>query len=573
MRPDDQAPDGVDPEPPDPQAATVEADTPALADRVEAEERAAAEGRAGDEEPAGDDAEPAEAEERAEDAARTPRAKSLWTRFIAASLVIVSSMAAATAISALVFIADFADGFGGIGGVERYLDSVDGGDPQTILILGSDKRPTDDTGRSDTTILLRVDPKAETISLLSIPRDLRVSIPGRPSPEKFNAAYSYGGPKLTLEVVKRLTGLEINHVVNINFNGFADAVDAINCVFIDVDRQYYVPEGTFIGGEQYSAIDPPINAGYQKLCGLKALQYVRYRIGDNDLVRAARQQDFVREARQKVEPAKLVFDTDYRFDLLQVFKEYTTSDDNLRDPGEVLELMKTFLGARNAVLNEVPFPAEFGETYVTADDAALRQAIAEFEGQEAEAPPDPNGGDAGRGKPDQKPGNTPKPKPEPESQAPALVDSSGLTEPVAQRIAEAQTKGKRQMIRFPIYYPTELVGASEVTDESRAFPIDGPKKYYGYKLVIEKPGEGSGLMEEYYGVSGTNWADPPILENESETREIDGRDYLLFYDGERLRMIGWKADGASYWISNTLLQSLDANEMIEIAKSMRELGA
>ena len=115
-------------------------------------------------------------------------------------------------------------------------------------------------------------------------------------------------------------------------------------MFIDVDRRYYVPEGS-----EYSAIDPPIEAGYQKLCGFKALQYVRYRLEDNDLVRAARQQDFVREARQKIDPGKLLTDPDYRFELLDVFKEYTTSDENLRSTDEVLDMMKTFLGAHDAV--------------------------------------------------------------------------------------------------------------------------------------------------------------------------------------------------------------------------------
>ena len=206
-------------------------------------------------------------------------------------------MATALAVSALVFVADIAEGLGGIDGVSERLDDVPGGDPQTILFLGSDIRPTDDTGRSDTTLLVRVDPDRDSINLLSIPRDLKVTIPNH-GIDKFNAAYSYGGPELTLRVVKQLTGLPVNHVVNINFTGFADAVNAIGCVFIDVDRRYYVPEGS-----EYSAIDPPIEAGYQKLCGLKALQYVRYRLEDNDLVRAARQQDFVREARQKIDPA------------------------------------------------------------------------------------------------------------------------------------------------------------------------------------------------------------------------------------------------------------------------------
>jgi hypothetical protein len=77
---------------------------------------------------------------------------------------------------------------------------------------------------------------------------------------------------------------------------------------------------------------------------------------------------------------------------------------------------------------------------------------------------------------------------------------------------------------------------------------------------------------EYYGVSGTDWQDPPILANPSESREIDGRDYLLYYDGGRLRMIAWKTNNAAYWVNNTLSQTLSEAEMISIATSMHELG-
>ncbi len=73
---------------------------------------------------------------------------------------------------------------------------------------------------------------------MSIPRDLKVEIPGVGT-DKFNAAYAYGGAKLTMETVKQLTGLPINHVVNVDFLGFVQAVYAIGQVYADVDRRYY----------------------------------------------------------------------------------------------------------------------------------------------------------------------------------------------------------------------------------------------------------------------------------------------------------------------------------------------
>ena len=71
------------------------------------------------------------------------------------------------------------------------------------------------------------------------------------------------------------------------------------------------------------------------------------------------------------------------------------------------------------------------------------------------------------------------------------------------------------MIDFPIYYPTRLVPGSLITEDSRAFPIDGPEKdvFYGYKMVVDVPGDefGHGLYDEFYGISGTDWMDAPIL--------------------------------------------------------------
>ena len=91
-------------------------------------------------------------------------------------------------------------------------------------------------------------------------------------------------------------------------------------------------------------------------------------------------------------------------------------------------------------------------------------------------------------------------------------------------------------------------------------------------MVVDVPGDtfGHGLTDEFYGVSGTDWIDAPILQNPSETRTIDGKNYLLFYDGDRLRLVGWKTPKAAYWVNNTLLQSLDEGQMLSIATSMRE---
>ena len=392
----------VEPDPAAPSEATVEADTPALADREAAREAALAGLRARTAEHAAK--QPAEVAPPPEQAAKQPTEhagepagsppipqtpeppgpsveegpprRGLWPRFLAGSFLIIVAMTTATSVSLLVYLKGIARGLGGLPSVHSQLQVADPGNPQTILILGSDRRPTDSfAGRSDTTILLRV--ATDQITVMSIPRDLKVNIPGH-GIDRFNAAYSYGGPKLALTVVKQLTGLEnINHVVNVDFNGFADAVNAIDCVYVDVDHHYYHSNLGLAASEQYAEIDVP--AGYQRMCGYNALQYVRYRHEDNDLVRAARQQEFLREARQELPASKILAD---RSQLIDILKRYVTSD--IRELTDVVSLGKLFIGARGASVVQIDFPANLGgpdASYVTASESAIQEAVARFEGE------------------------------------------------------------------------------------------------------------------------------------------------------------------------------------------------
>jgi LCP family protein required for cell wall assembly len=484
---------------------------------------------------------PTQPEHPAEDDS-APRSK-LWLRFVAASFVIVVSMATATAVTGLIYLTDIARGLGGIEGVQKQLASVDGGSPQNILILGSDKRPGDPSARSDTALLIRLDPDQDAIALFSLPRDLKVNIPGY-GVDRLNAAYSIGGPKLTLKTVSQVTGLDIHHVVNVNFDGFYRAVNAIDCVYVDVDRRYYVPPEA-----DYAEID--IEAGYQLLCGERALQYVRFRHSDTDITRTARQQDFLREARQKMTPGRLFRD---REDLIDIFKRYTTSD--IDDAGTMLEVFKLFLSVADAPVREIHFEGNVGPSYITFSQEQMKQAIDQFLGLEDTAGPVGGGiegaedSEGGGGD-----GGDEKPKPEPE---PELIDSGEFGAQIGTDFAK-QTG-------FPVYYPTKLTPGAQFSDDSRPYEIeDEDGKIRGiYKFVIQTP-----LLGEYYGVSGTTWEDPPILENPSETREIGNREFDLFYDGDRLRMVSWKTDDGAYWLSNTLLQSIDEAQMLEIAETMQ----
>ena len=183
----------------------------------------------------------------------------------------------------------------------RRLDLPIAGEPATALVIGYDRRPGEAKGtpsRSDTLMLIRANPKNETISLLSFPRDLRAEIvcPGsRPYTDKINAAYANCGARGTLETVRALTGVPVNYLITVNFRGFIQVVDKLGGMWLDVDRRYL---NTHSGPTGYATIN--LQPGYQRLNGYQALDFVRFRHTDSDLYRNARQQSFVRALKDQV---------------------------------------------------------------------------------------------------------------------------------------------------------------------------------------------------------------------------------------------------------------------------------
>jgi LCP family protein required for cell wall assembly len=505
-----------------------------------------------------------------------PKPKRYWWRFTLASAVIVAVTAAATAASILLYIGSIADALSHNdrlqNKVERFLAQTHGGEPENILIIGSDKRASEpeEAGRSDTTMLLRLDPDKNAIALMSIPRDLKVEIPGVGT-DKFNAAYAYGGPKLTLQVVKELTGLPINHVVNVDYLGFVRAVDAIDCVYVDVDRRYYHSNVGVSPSEEYAEIN--VQPGYQLLCGKKALQYVRYRHTDTDLVRAARQQDFLSAARQRVPVDQLVLG---RNELIDVFTEYTTSD--ISDTETMLQVLKLFVASRNAAIKEVHFPAELGPSYVYASPEAIHGAVDTFLGIEASGGPrgslDEGDGEGGASQKKGKKGGQ-KRKPKPHLAPTKPPGSDGLVPAGEAGELEAKAAARKVSHGFPVFYPARLPSGASYVESSSYYHVQDPRVYHfkdtdgkrhgAYRMVVtmELP-DGT----HYFGVQGIQgWTDPPILSNPSLTKTIRGREYDIFVDGDRVKMISWRRGNNVYWISNTLLQSLTNDQMVGMARS------
>lgn len=166
----------------------------------------------------------------------------------------------------------------------NYDSQLIGSDRVNILLLGIDSPDGKFNTRSDTIILLSLDPKTKQISALSIPRDTYVNIYGH-GKNKINAANELGGPELTVKTVSALLNVQIDYYAITNFSGFIGIVDTLGGVDLDVEKDMHYR--TYNGW-----ID--LKKGFQHLNGDKSLQYVRFRHDAlGDISRTQRQQKFI----------------------------------------------------------------------------------------------------------------------------------------------------------------------------------------------------------------------------------------------------------------------------------------
>jgi polyisoprenyl-teichoic acid--peptidoglycan teichoic acid transferase len=523
------------------------------------------------------------------DGTEAPKKKRYWWRFLLAGVIIVSVCAAATSSATILYIDSIVHEFETpkqqetAEEVEEVIQKVPGGAPQTILVIGSDSRPEMDEkyGRSDTTILLRLDGGKNLISVMSIPRDLKVNIPGIAVPEKFNGAYSFGGPKLTIKVVKELTGLQINHIVNIGFLGFVRAVDAIGCVYTDVDRRYYHSNVGVPEEEQYSEIN--IQPGYQKLCGVKALEYVRYRHTDTDIVRSARQQSFLSQVRRQVNPTDLITDN---HNLIGILAHYTSTD--IDEGTELIQLLNLLYELRGAEVQQIHFPAELGPSFVYSNEDEIHHAVKEFLG-EAGYQTQKSEDEAKKKKAEKKrkaekrkerakakkaakkkgkKGAKPKLKRTPPG-GDELVPAAEAGEAMGEKAARHVGGG------FPVFYPTRLPEGAAYVETNPYEHVVNPRVYHlkdkdkerhaAYRMVGVF---GPEYELHYFGVQGiAGWEDPPILDDPTEEKTVNGRDYSIYTDSGQIKLVAWHRGENTYWISNSLEQALTNEQMMGIAES------
>ncbi len=554
----------------------------------------------------------------------------------------------------------------------KRLDVALPGQPTTALVVGYDHRAGEGRSvqsRSDTIMLVRADPKTDSISMLSLPRDLYAEIvcPGRPSfGARINGAYSECGTKGTLETVRKLTDLPVNYLITVNFRGFRELVDAFGGIWIDVDRRYFNDRGGDFG---YATIN--LFPGYQRLGGYQALDFVRYRHADNDLYRLARQQLFVRafkdQIRSNMGPLELPgvirtitknvevaqggskeidFGTVLGYALfayklqpghfftskLQGIEEtpgfdLVVSDENIQkavqefthpDVESPEKATAVALGEKRKVKDKAPPPRETTVTVLNGNGISGSAGTASYllgqRGYQIVYPPDdklanaPNwdyfktqisfdpkqaGAELAARKVADLFGDgevveiTPK--------IAALSNGAMLTVTVGQTFhgtlaespvdktpqrqkpnvapgAEASLallRERASKLPFPVLVPTVLERTSWVDRQKPVwmYRIDPDRKHKTLRLTYR-----TGQLE-YWGVQMTDWDEAPVLSERNFVRSIKGRRYELHYNGPKLHMVVLRQGGATYWVVNTLLDSLSNETMLAIAKGLKPLSS
>ncbi len=503
----------------------------------------------------------------------------MWKRFLLAGVLIVLLSAGATATVALNTASGLAhDIFPAVSHIEAprgLVTSEYSGGPQTFLILGSDRREgskdaydKEDPPHSDTILLVRFDPEQEQTSVLSIPRDLMVNIT-TPSGqvyagEKINAAYTIGnrlggakgGIVLAAETIKRevFPELKLNGIVDVNFRGFIQVVDTLGCAYVNVDHRYY-NENVGSTETDYTSIN--LQPGYQKLCYENALDYVRYRHTDSDFVRVARQQDFLRDLREQIDPANEIG----QIDTVAKAVGHAITSTFHASAEELIELAKLIAFSQGRPLRQVKFQTanvDFqgpnGGSYVTTTPALEQATLADFlHGHEQLS--------------------LPASRPPSRRSRHGHHHSGGAS--VSLRTLDlfpSSAAGSSEAVKaaievpFPVLYPTFQSGPAQ-QQQVRAYTLKDQQgnTHHAYVVVWQENIEGG-----YYDFEGSDWLNPPLFAH-ARTQSIDGRSYRLIDDGAHIHVIGWRSGRVLYWLTNTLLEELSNAQMIALAKSAQPL--
>ena len=276
-------------------------------------------------------------------------------------------------------------------------------------------------------------------------------------------------------------------MIDINFVGFKALVNYLGCVYVQVDRRYYHSNLGLGAGQMYDEID--IQPGYQTLCGDDALHYVRFRHADTDLIRSARQQDFLRQIKNQIGASGC----SRRLTIEKIFGKYARP--TFAPTDDVLKLLELVVQSASHPVRQVIFHATLGPSYVTASRAQIRQTVHAFL----------NGGRRGHAA---GPGLGVR-RPSPQAGA---KRHRGLTPAIPYELCRPTRPAAPLPIR--LYLPGQSGQQRRGSAGQAALrTLRGTARYHAYVVVVAQGGLG-----QYYDLEGTTWTKPPILNGIPTTR-------------------------------------------------------
>ena len=265
-----------------------------------------------------------------------------------------------------------------------------GKDRITILLLGVDMAESG-AARTDTLILVNIDPQTKSASMLSIPRDLKVVIPGY-GIDKINAAFALGdfnkvqggGAGLTIRTIEANLGIPISGFVQIDFNGFIEMVDTVGGITVDVP--YPIKDDTY-PAENYRYQRIYFPAGWQHMDGEEALVYARTRHQDGDARRSARQQQVLLGLRQQALGLDLIPQLPK---LIEQFGDSVRTDISITDAVQLARLGTDIPRENISQVSLLPVlwdeQVPGGPYYLNADWTMLGDVLSEFTGSDINPP-------------------------------------------------------------------------------------------------------------------------------------------------------------------------------------------
>lgn len=256
------------------------------------------------------------------------------------------------------------------------IDSTLGGyqsnfnEPFYMLLLGSDARPGETVSRTDTNILVRVDPVEYKVSMLSIPRDTKIEIPGHGT-QKFNAAYAFDQVPGVIEATEDLLDVDVSHYAQVDFTSLKDLVDAVGGVTVEVDNRiddYHCDDGD---GNHYV-----IEKGTQELNGGQALTFARSRAyAQGDFTRTSNQRKLVEAIIEEVLKAPITSIPG----IINAAADTVTTDIRISD---IVSLAQQFAGQKDIVMYSAMLPSYTqninGISFVINDEEKTAEMMEKF---------------------------------------------------------------------------------------------------------------------------------------------------------------------------------------------------